>query len=126
MSIKNAIAIMESLTKGGVSTDAYAKVSSAVEELVKGGKVAQSETPPKMADYLWDTFNEVFDLAGKTAGANQQHIIDLLLGLRKNTILDDGTCQPLRIEAAGEGVVWRDLPSFGWVARDLWNFGECK
>jgi len=126
MSIKNAIAIIESLTKGGVSTDAYAKVSSAVEELVNGGKVAQSETPPKMADYLWDTFNEVFDLAGKTAGANQQHIIDLLLGLRKNTILDDGTCQPLRIEAAGEGVVWRDLPSFGWVARDLWNFGECK
>jgi len=126
MSIKNAIAIIESLTKGGVSTDAYAKVSSAVEELVNGGKVAQSETPPKMADYLWDTFNEVFVLAGKTAGANQQHIIDLLLGLRKNTILDDGTCQPLRIEAAGEGVVWRDLPSFGWVARDLWNFGECK
>lgn len=123
MSIKNAIAIVESLTKG-VGADASTKVSSAVSELVNGGKVAESETPSKMADYLWDAFNDVFELAGRTAPDHQRSIIDLLVGLRKNTILDDGTCQPLRIKAAGEGVVWRDLPSFGWVARDLWNFGE--
>lgn len=123
MSIKNAIAIIEALTKG-VRPDALTKVSSAANELVNGGKVAQSETPSKMADYLWDTFSSVFDLAGKTAPDNQHTIIELLVTLRKKTILHDGTCQPLRIEAAGEGVVWRDLPSFGWVARDLWNFGE--
>ena len=79
----------------------------------------QANSASSIGDYLWEAFNAVFDVAARTPPEKQGRLLEFLDRLRQTTAADaDG--QPLSYEG---GVVWKDMPSFGWVARDLWNFG---
>lgn len=92
---------------------------SAVAAAVHGFTDQVRAAAPAVGDYLWDAFHAVFAAAGRTPPERQGPLVEFLTRLRQTTAAGaDG--QPLRYEG---GEVWRDMPSFGWVARDLWNFG---
>lgn len=79
----------------------------------------QAKSASSIGDYLWEAFNAMFDVAARTPLEKQGRLVEFLGRLRQTTATGaDG--QPLSYEG---GAVWKDMPSFGWVARDLWNFG---
>ncbi|KAK1962806.1 hypothetical protein LY78DRAFT_683771 [Colletotrichum sublineola] len=118
MSVNAAIAdlpaykTLDAFVKSG-ATDEKA-LNDTVQEFNTLAKKAQSE----IEDFLWDTYNAVFAVAKQTSPENQGPLVHFLQRLRETTVTaSDG--QPLKLS---NQVVWKDLPTFGWVARDLWNF----
>ena len=95
-----------------------ADVPSAVRTLSDhAASIPSTEIP----DFLWDVFNGVFGVAGQAAGDKEvTALVDLLVQLRKTDVKDPKTGEVRTCEG---GKVWSELPTFGWVARDLWNFG---
>ncbi|KAK4233617.1 hypothetical protein C8A03DRAFT_47882 [Achaetomium macrosporum] len=110
------IHVLDGLTEPHAADDVGA-VAEAVRTFNERAKSASSSSS-SVGDFVWEAFNAVFDVAGRTPPERQGGVVDLLGRLRHTTATDaDG--QPLTYEG---GVVWKDMPSFAWVARDLWNF----
>ncbi|KAL2167674.1 hypothetical protein VTG60DRAFT_935 [Thermothelomyces hinnuleus] len=103
--------LLEPLTNPSATADT---VSAAVQGFNTQARASAST----IGDYLWDAFNAVFKAAGRTPPEHQGRLIDFLAQLRGTTVTD-AEGKVLKHE---DGEVWRDLPTFGWVARDLWNF----
>ncbi|KAM7183256.1 Protein of unknown function (DUF3632) domain containing protein [Rhypophila sp. PSN 637] len=120
--LKDALATVSALTDStpSTSTDSGA-ITNVADKIVQGSKLVQKDTQ-ELDNYVYDTWCGIFDLVGKTSSEHQQPIIDLLLELRKTTLYpnDDSSKEPVNVQSAG--TLWSDLPTFGWVARDLWNF----
>ncbi|OHE94371.1 hypothetical protein CORC01_10299 [Colletotrichum orchidophilum] len=118
MSVNSAIAALPAYQ----SLDAFVKtgtndkkrLNDTVDEFKDLAKKSESE----IEDFLWDTYNAIFAVAKQTPPEKQTPLVDFLQRLRETTVTaSDG--QPLKLS---NQVVWKDLPTFGWVARDLWNF----
>lgn len=75
--------------------------------------------PDSIGDFLWDVFTVVVGAAQGAPAERQGTLIEFLVQLRQ-TAATDANGQPL---AYCDGQVWKDMPSFGWVVRDRWNFG---
>ncbi|KAL2126513.1 hypothetical protein VTI74DRAFT_782 [Chaetomium olivicolor] len=102
--------VLEPLTKLHATEDTVAAAVHTFND--------QANSASSIGDYLWEAFNAVFDVAGRTPSERQGRLLEFLDQLRQTTATD-ANGQPLSYEG---GVVWKDMPSFGWVARDLWNF----
>lgn len=64
------------------------------------------------------------EMAARTAPEQQSRLIDLLLSLRSVTLTDPSTDKPWTFED-GAGVVWQDLPTFGYtIADEMGSFGN--
>ncbi|KZL71230.1 hypothetical protein CT0861_04824, partial [Colletotrichum tofieldiae] len=118
MTVNSAIAALpayktlDAFVKSG-STDEKA-LGDTVQEFKNLAKKSESE----IEDFLWDTYNAIFAVAGQTSPEKQGPLVEFLQRLRETTVTaSDG--QPLKLS---NQVVWKELPTFGWVARDLWNF----
>ena len=95
-----------------------ATVQAAVTMLVDQARALPAES---IADLLWDTWVAVFEVAGQTPVDRQGKLVEFMVELQKVKVTG-ANGQPLKDENGG--VVWTDLPTFGWVAREKWNFGE--
>jgi len=95
-----------------------ATVQGAVTALVDQASAVSAES---IADLLWDTWVAVFEVAGQTPVDRQGKLIEFMVELQKVEVTG-ANGQPVKDENGG--VVWTDLPTFGWVARETWNFGE--
>ncbi|KXX73226.1 hypothetical protein MMYC01_210222 [Madurella mycetomatis] len=104
--------VLETLTNPQAADEA---VAAAVQTF---SDKASTYSASSIGDYLWDAFNEIFAVVGRTPPERQTRLVQFLGQLKDRTVVDTQG-QPLSYEG---GVVWRDLPSFGWIARDLWNF----
>ncbi|KAL2139400.1 hypothetical protein VTI28DRAFT_5249 [Corynascus sepedonium] len=105
------VQLLEPLTGPSVTADT---VSAAVQGFNQQAQASASS----VGDFLWDAFNAVFKVVGHTPPERQGRLVEFLAQLRGVTATDaDG--KALKHE---DGEVWGDLPTFGWVARDLWNF----
>ncbi|KAK0716803.1 hypothetical protein B0T26DRAFT_644747 [Lasiosphaeria miniovina] len=95
-------------------------VVAAVTEFSKQVKAAAAVSSLALADYVWTIFRVVFDIAAATPAERQGPLVDFLVQLRKAPVTgaDD---QPLTYEG---GLVWTDLPTFGWVAREYFNYAD--
>ncbi len=71
-------------------------------------------------ELTWRTFSGVFEALADTTPKHQGCLLDFLTQLRQTTVTD-AEGKPVEID---DGEVWTDLPRFGWVARDCWNFGR--
>ncbi|KAL2151442.1 hypothetical protein VTH82DRAFT_6540 [Thermothelomyces myriococcoides] len=103
--------LLEPLTEPSATADT---VSAAVQGFNDQARASAST----IGDYLWDAFNAVFKAAGRTPPEHQGPLIDFLVRLRGTTVTDEEG----KVLKHEDGQVWTDLPTFGWVARDLWNF----
>ncbi|PKS11277.1 hypothetical protein jhhlp_003039 [Lomentospora prolificans] len=72
----------------------------------------------KAGDIVWDSWNTLFSIAGKTPGDQQGRLVEFVELLRKSPI-KNAAGQDILVE---HEALWRALPTFGWVARDLWNW----
>ncbi|KAK4120311.1 hypothetical protein N657DRAFT_580017 [Parathielavia appendiculata] len=106
--------VLEGLTEPNATENAVAEAVHTFNERAKSA-------PFSIGDFLWEAFNAVFDVAGCTPGERQGRLLEFL-GQLQQTTAADAEGRPLRYEG---GFVWEDMPSFGWVARDRWNFDIC-
>ncbi|KAF9876779.1 hypothetical protein CkaCkLH20_05625 [Colletotrichum karsti] len=117
MSVNSAIAALPAYK----ALDAYVKTGDdkkALDETVQKFNDLAKDSESQLEDFLWDTYNAIFAVAKQTPPEKQGPLVDFIQRLRETTVTaSDG--QSLHLS---EGVVWKDLPTFGWVARDLWNF----
>ncbi|GAB1317446.1 hypothetical protein MFIFM68171_07656 [Madurella fahalii] len=104
--------VLEPLTNPQAADEAVAEAVQAFTD------TASAHSTSSIGDHLWDAFNLVFAVVARTPPERQTRLVDFLDRLQETTVTD-AQGQPLSYEG---GVVWKDLPSFGWVARDLWNF----
>lgn len=74
-------------------------------------------------NHCWTTVCCFLEVAARTPPEQQQKLINLLLSLRSVTLIDPSTCEPMELENK-EGVIWKDLPTFGYtIADEMGSFG---
>ncbi|KAI7158607.1 hypothetical protein KC349_g4723 [Hortaea werneckii] len=79
----------------------------------------QTTNPSDVEDLLWPAWQCLIACAAATPheSEGQQKLVDLVLGLQHRPVLEkDGEVCHVQ-----EGLVWRDLPVFGWQMREAWN-----
>lgn len=76
--------------------------------------------PDETEDFVWTVWNAVFAAAGQASSEKQLHlIVEFLVQLSKVEVKDPATGEVLTRDG---DKVWTDLPMFGWVTRDWFNF----
>lgn len=84
----------------------------------------QSALDDTIGNHCWMTACSFLELAGRTAPEQQSRIIGLLLSLRSVILTDTSSNEPWTFED-GQGIVWQDLPTFGYtIADEMGSFGE--
>ncbi|KAK1994907.1 hypothetical protein LX36DRAFT_583411 [Colletotrichum falcatum] len=119
MSVTPAVAALPAFkTLDALVKSAAADQEAADDDALQHFNSLAAGAQPEVEDFLWDTYNAVFAVARQTSPEKQGPLVRFLQRLRDTTVTaNDG--QPLKL---GNQVVWKHLPTFGWVARDLWNF----
>ncbi|KAK4450262.1 hypothetical protein QBC34DRAFT_297677 [Podospora aff. communis PSN243] len=75
----------------------------------------------ELENFVWNVFNAVFKVSEMTDEDNQSSLVKFMEKLRKTEVtVTDQDGQSLELTVEG-GKLWTDMPTFGWVARDLWN-----
>jgi hypothetical protein len=96
-----------------------AQDEKAMAEAAKTISAQATASASEINDFVWDVFNAVFDVSARTVEDKQSALVKFMEKLREIEV-PDASGQPLTVEG---GKIWTDMPTFGWVARDLWNFG---
>lgn len=74
----------------------------------------------KKEDLVYDLWSRLVLVAGKTPPAEQGRLVEFLNALRKS-LIKNASGEDITV---GGGTLWTRLPTFGWVVRDMWNFGR--
>lgn len=108
--------LVASLSHPSLTTEA------ALHQLVDLTHAATQEDA--IGNHCWTTACSVLEVAARTAPEQQGALLGFLLELGAVEITDPETGAPWMFED-GAGVVWRDLPTFGYtVADEMGSFGE--
>jgi len=91
----------------------------AIPEAVQKLSAQAQSSGSEIGDFVWDVYNAIFDTSAQLPVDKQSALVEFILQLRQVAV-SDANGQPLSHEG---GRIWTGLPTFGWVARDLWNFG---
>jgi len=112
-------AIVALLTTG---LDDIPSVVRKLSECVASAPTQRVETDPEQTeDFLWTLWNAVFEAAAQASSEEQlKLIVELLVQLSKVEVKNPATGEVL---TRFDDKVWADLPMFGWVVRDWFNFG---
>jgi hypothetical protein len=78
-----------------------------------------ADNQQKVKDAIWNAYNVILAVAANSSSSDQERLVKFVTALRKEQI--HTSSGPLKEE---DGVVWKDLPTFGWAVRDAFNF--CK
>lgn len=112
MSSDEAVAVLDAVAKRDEKL-----ISDHVEAFHKA-VTGQSD----IDDALWACWTRFFDIVDETPPAEQERLVEFVVAL-KGFREKDGEGK-VKVYEAKSGKLWEDLPSFGWVARDRWNFGK--
>ena len=84
----------------------------------------RSALEEEIGNHCWMTACSFLEMAARTAPEQQSRLIDLLLSLRSVVLTDPSTNEPWTFED-GAGIVWQDLPTFGYtIADEMGSFGR--
>jgi hypothetical protein len=86
---------------------------------VQGFNDLAKESASKIDDFIWEAYNTMFDVAGEVEPEQQGRLVDFIIQLRETAPTDDSG-KALKCGETG-GKLWKDLPTFGWVSRELLN-----
>ena len=70
---------------------------------------------------LWASWSRFFDIVEGTPPGEQERLVEFLVALRGFQEKDEKGGR--KVYEAESGKLWEDLPTFGWQARESWNFG---
>ncbi|SPO04351.1 uncharacterized protein DNG_07036 [Cephalotrichum gorgonifer] len=98
--------------------DALSTGKASPQEVVQSVNSHVLADESKKDDVVWETWVQLFSIAGKTPPKQQGGLVEFLEVLR-NSPLKNADGEDVVVE---QGALWTKLPAFGWVARDLWNW----
>lgn len=102
--------IVDSLNApGGSPQDAVQSINSII-----------TSSEAKREDLVYDLWSRLLVVAGKTPPGEQGRLVEFLDALRKSSI-KNASGEDITV---GGGTLWTRLPTFGWVVRDMWNWGR--
>ncbi|KAK3303071.1 uncharacterized protein B0T15DRAFT_539010 [Chaetomium strumarium] len=104
--------VLEPLKNPSATDEATAAAVQGFNDLAK----ASAST---IDDFIWEAYNQIFDVAGEITPEQQGRLVDFIIQLRETTPTDANG----KVLVCGNtgGKLWKDLPTFGWVARELLN-----
>ncbi|KAK3291985.1 uncharacterized protein B0H64DRAFT_408659 [Chaetomium fimeti] len=97
---------------------AGAATADAVQAAVQGFSDQLRANQASIGDFVWAAYGAVFDAVDRTPPERQDRLVEFVARLRE-TAVNGADGKPLVHEG---GELWTDLPTFGWVVRDKWNF----
>lgn len=107
------ISFLEPLTKPDATEDV---VDEKVKFLIKNTEdVAHQEA---LDDLAYTVTNGLFDVVEKTPFQDQKKLVEFVVKLQQATAYSKNK-ESLKSHGL---VLWTELPTFGWEARDRWNF----
>ncbi|KAK4172719.1 hypothetical protein QBC36DRAFT_337220 [Triangularia setosa] len=120
---------LEPLTKPPSTTATLNNTfTTAVQKFNNLAKQQHEQNKPGeiLEGFLWSAWHAVFDAAGKTPVDQQEGLVQFLLELKKHdatvTTKDSGGKEAeVVLDSGHNSKLWKDLPIFGWVARERWN-----
>lgn len=96
----------------------------AIASAKKEGKTPTSSEVDLLGDHPYDTWSAIFELVGRTPPAQQSRLVEFILELRKIKVKDrDESTGKEEVLKYYEMEFWRQLPGFGWQARETFNLG---
>ncbi|KAI7286984.1 hypothetical protein KC345_g845 [Hortaea werneckii] len=80
----------------------------------------ETTNPSDVEELLWPAWQCLVACAAATPheSAGQQKLVDLVLRVQQRPALEKKGGEVCYVQ---EGIVWRDLPIFGWHMREAWN-----
>lgn len=96
-------------------------LQAVVDRFVKPVSIGSLKDDQSISEYVWNTCDTIIAVAAGTAHSHQAGLVQFILKLQQQMPKVAETGEVLEHE---NGVIWRDLPVFGWAARQAWNF--CK
>ncbi|KAK0716627.1 hypothetical protein B0T21DRAFT_415342 [Apiosordaria backusii] len=120
---------LEPLTKPTVTTLSDT-VTTAVQKFTDLAKQQHEQNKSKdeiLEGFLWSAWHAVFDAAGKTPVDQQEGLVQFMLELKKHDVTaktkdSEGKEVEVVLDSGHGSKLWKDLPLFGWEARERWNF----
>jgi len=103
-----------------VTLDSLKSSDTALPNIVQSLSNQVLADESKADDLVWETWNSLFAVVAKTPREEQGRLVNFVDLLRKSPV-KNAAGQEVTVEG---GALWADLPTFGWVARDLWNWGK--
>lgn len=113
MSAEGAIAVLDAVAKGD---------EKPLSQHVEAFSNHVTSQPNDLEDVLWESWGHLFDIVKETPPDDQERLVEFLI-LLKGFEVKDAQGEKKVYEVA-DGKLWSDLPVFGWMARDEWNFGK--
>lgn len=100
------------------SLEALKQADASIPTLVQTLNDAILADESQASDIVWDSWNSLLSIAGQTPRDKQGRLVDFLQTLRQSCP-KNGAGKKVIVEG---DALWESLPTFGWVARELWNW----
>ncbi|TGO62894.1 hypothetical protein BOTNAR_0107g00180 [Botryotinia narcissicola] len=98
-------------------------IANAKKEIWANDKTSSANGSDLLRDHPYDTWCALFVLVTRTSPDQQSRLVEFILGLQKIEVVDRDTSQP-KILKYYDMELWRQLPGFGWEAREIFNIGS--
>lgn len=98
-------------------------IANAKKEIWANDKTPSANGSDLLRDHPYDTWCALFVLVARTSPDQQSRLIEFILGLQKIEVVDRDTSQS-KVLKYYDMELWRQLPGFGWEAREIFNTGS--
>ncbi|TGO21536.1 hypothetical protein BPAE_0214g00070 [Botrytis paeoniae] len=95
-------------------------IANAKKEIWANDKTSPANGSDLLRDHPYDTWCALFVLVARTSPDQQSKLIEFILGLQKIEVVDRDTSQS-KVLKYYDMELWRQLPGFGWEAREIFN-----
>ncbi|TGO77962.1 hypothetical protein BELL_0084g00170 [Botrytis elliptica] len=98
-------------------------IANVKKEIWANGKTSPADGSDLLRDHPYDTWCALFVLVARTSPDQQSRLIEFIIGLQKIEVIDRDTDQS-KVLKYYDMELWRQLPGFGWEAREIYNTGS--
>ncbi|PQE33365.1 ras GTPase activating protein [Rutstroemia sp. NJR-2017a WRK4] len=98
-------------------------IADAKKEIVANGKTSSASESDLLKNHPYHTWCALFELVARTPPTQQSKLIEFILGLQKIEVVDGETSQSDVLKYY-DMEYWRQLPGFGWEARNMFDMGS--
>ncbi|RMY72799.1 hypothetical protein D0862_14396 [Hortaea werneckii] len=110
--------LLSNLANGNDEGASHESILDAFCEPVENRYIETTDSSD-VEELLWPSWQCLIACAAATSheSEGQQKLVDVVLGLQHRAVLE----KEGEVCHVQDGVVWRDLPLFGWQMREAWN-----
>jgi hypothetical protein len=98
-------------------------IADAKNEIVANGKTSSASESGLLKNHPYHTWCALFVLVARTPPTQQSRLIEFIRGLQKIEVVDRDTSQS-DVLKYHDMECWKELPGFGWEARNIFDIGS--